>query len=337
MRTSIAGDESSPRSRSAARASAPRGGACGGGRAASRSRGRPGCRGARRAARAGSRPGTRLEGDHEQPQESRGRDRAALRIAVRQVGGWLSRSWRRCSAVIGVAARARPCAAAPRGRTVPACVPACLRRLVLWPSSAMRSGLMMPSIASRARAPLVEAAQLKSAETRRAPPRQPRARPHGCGRRGSPPPPAPLDDLGERHLERVLHVGRDLRRAGALEHDPDRAHAGQAAAGLAHLGRDRLGRVEVGLGELELKATSGGRQPTSVAPAVGCSRPGRSPAQLPPGAPARRRRPRGSTRARGARSLASSPYRNTGRSSSPASRFATASASSSASSRAARR
>ena len=111
-----------------------------------------------------------------------------------------------------------------------------------------------------------------------------------------------LHHLPQRHPQRVVHVGGHLCNAPRGQQHPDRPHTGRpppASESAATAFATRRRTVSSSM----LKATSGGRAVTSVAPAVGCRRAGlksgdSSPpvsALLPP-----RGRPRAKTRARAA-------------------------------------
>ena len=164
------------------------------------------------------------------------------------------------------------------------------------------------SRAGRARSPAGPGRSRESAprrDSRRAPPRgsgrPTRPRPAGRRRRRPAPRPArPRRPAGRRAGSWTL-VETWARPPERTQ--PDRPHAGEPAARLAQLGGDRPGQRPSPPSSTTLKAASGGRAVTSVAPALGCGAggPSRGPARRAPSAvaapPARRG---GRRRARGA-------------------------------------
>ena len=214
----------------------------------SRPRGRPGCRCAARQQREPDRlaDGAFRSSVSEQRTGSPPRSRPRV-IAPRQVGGWFSRCWRRCSAVPRASARERgrerraadgaglgardACACVAAGPSVPSgSVPAGERVLEHVPArveavqSARRSG--KPSSAACGREPDDLGAATR-APSGSASPRTASTTSRSGTRSGS------------CTLVETCATPRDA------EQHADRAHARQAAAGLAHLGRDRLRDLEV--------------------------------------------------------------------------------------------
>ena len=81
------------------------------------------------------------------------------------------------------------------------------------------------------------------------------------------------EHVGRRDRAVVLDVRRDLDDVAALEVQAERAHAGQPSSPPSRIAAAiaRASSSVAGGASSRLKAISGGRAATSVAPAVGCS------------------------------------------------------------------